>query len=92
MLIGEALEEIKSFTYLGSIIDERGGSDADVKAWTGRANTAFLQLKDRWTSKQLSTNVKVTIFNTRVKTDLSYGAETSITTTTIIKNDKSIYK
>ncbi|VDP33601.1 unnamed protein product [Schistosoma curassoni] len=85
MLIGEALEEIESIMYLGSIIDEGGGSNADVKARIGIAKKAFLQLKDRWTSKQLSTNIKVTIFNTNVKTVLSYGAKTSITTTTIIK-------
>ncbi|VDP38135.1 unnamed protein product [Schistosoma curassoni] len=29
---GEDLEDVKIFTYLGSIIDEQGGSDADVKA------------------------------------------------------------
>ncbi|VDP44944.1 unnamed protein product [Schistosoma margrebowiei] len=29
---GEDLEDVKSFTYLSSIIDEHGGSDADVKA------------------------------------------------------------
>ncbi|VDP60649.1 unnamed protein product [Schistosoma curassoni] len=29
---GEYLEDVKTFTYLGSIIDEQGGSDADVKA------------------------------------------------------------
>ncbi|VDO83743.1 unnamed protein product [Schistosoma margrebowiei] len=27
---GEDLEDVKTFTYLGSIIDEHGGSDADV--------------------------------------------------------------
>ncbi|VDP09438.1 unnamed protein product, partial [Schistosoma margrebowiei] len=29
---GEALEDVKTFTYLNSIIDEHGGSDEDVKA------------------------------------------------------------
>ncbi|VDO69256.1 unnamed protein product [Schistosoma curassoni] len=29
---GEDLENVKTFTYLVSIIDEQGGSDADVKA------------------------------------------------------------
>ncbi|VDO68162.1 unnamed protein product [Schistosoma margrebowiei] len=29
---GKDLEDVKTFTYLGSIIDEHGGSDADVKA------------------------------------------------------------
>ncbi|VDO95901.1 unnamed protein product [Schistosoma margrebowiei] len=82
-LDGETLEDVGSFTYLGSIIDERGCSDADVKARIGKAWTAFLQLKNIWNSKQLSTNIKVRIFNTNVKEVLLYGAET--TTTTIKK-------
>ncbi|VDP56926.1 unnamed protein product [Schistosoma margrebowiei] len=58
---------VEYFTYLGSIIDEQGGSDADVKARIGKARTAFLQLKNIWNSKQLSTNINVRIFNTNVK-------------------------
>ncbi|VDP01682.1 unnamed protein product [Schistosoma margrebowiei] len=84
-LDGETLEDIESFTYLGSIIDEQGGSDADVKARIGKARTAFLQLKNTWNSKQLSTNIKVIISNTNVKAVLLYGAETWRTTTTTIK-------
>ncbi|VDO79393.1 unnamed protein product, partial [Schistosoma margrebowiei] len=84
-LDGETLENVESFTYLGSIIDEQGGSDADVKARIGKARTAFLQLKNIWNSKQLSTNIKVRIFNTNVKAVLLYGAETWRTTTTTIK-------
>ncbi|VDP17203.1 unnamed protein product [Schistosoma margrebowiei] len=75
-LDGETLEEVESFTYLGSIIDEQGGSDADVKKRIGKARTAFLQLKNIWNSKQLSTNIKVRIFNTNVKAVLLYGDET----------------
>ncbi|VDP27836.1 unnamed protein product [Schistosoma mattheei] len=60
------MEDVESFTYLGSIIDEQGGSDAGVKARIGKARAAFLQLKDIWNSKQLSTNIKVRIFNTNV--------------------------
>ncbi|VDP51244.1 unnamed protein product [Schistosoma margrebowiei] len=66
-LDGETLKNVKSFTYLGSIIDEQGGSDADVKARIGKARTAFIQLKNIRNSKQLSTNIKVRIFNTNVK-------------------------
>ncbi|VDO64609.1 unnamed protein product [Schistosoma margrebowiei] len=84
-LDGETLENVESFIYLGSIIDEQGGSDADVKARMGKARTAFLQLKNIWNSKQLSTNIKVRIFNTNVKAVLLYGAETWRTTTTTIK-------
>ncbi|VDO76153.1 unnamed protein product [Schistosoma margrebowiei] len=41
---GETLENVKSFTFLGSIIDEKGGSYADVKARVGEARTTFPQL------------------------------------------------
>ncbi|VDO48953.1 unnamed protein product [Schistosoma margrebowiei] len=75
-LDGDALKDVKSFTYLGSIIDEHFGSDADMKVRIGKAGAAFLQLKDIWNSKQLSTNTKVIIFNTNVKIVLLYGAET----------------
>ncbi|VDO93840.1 unnamed protein product [Schistosoma margrebowiei] len=85
-LDGQTLEDIGSFTHLGSIIDEQGGSKADVKVRTGKAMTAFLQLKNIWNSKQLSTNIKLRIFNTNVKAVPLYGAETWRTTTTTIKN------
>ncbi|VDO56161.1 unnamed protein product [Schistosoma margrebowiei] len=81
----EDLEDVKTFTYLGSIIDEQGGSDADLKARIGKARAAYLQLRNIWNSKQLSTNTKVRIFNTNVKTVLLYGAETWRTTKAIIQ-------
>ncbi|VDO83872.1 unnamed protein product [Schistosoma margrebowiei] len=81
---GEDLEDVKTFTYLGSIIDEQGGSDADVKAQTVKARAAYLQSKNIWNSKQLATNTKVRIFNTNVKTVLLYGAETWRITKAII--------
>ncbi|VDP78093.1 unnamed protein product [Schistosoma mattheei] len=49
---------MESFMYLGNIIDERGGSDVDVKVRIGKASAAFLQLDNIWNSKQLSTNIK----------------------------------
>ncbi|VDP00760.1 unnamed protein product [Schistosoma margrebowiei] len=82
---GEDLKDVKTFTYLGGIIDEHGGSDADVKARIGKARVAYLQLKNIWNSKQLSTNIKVRIFNTNVKTVLLYGAETWRTKKAIIQ-------
>ncbi|VDO99410.1 unnamed protein product [Schistosoma margrebowiei] len=82
---GEYLEDVKTFTYLGSIIDDHGGSDADVKARIGKARAAYLQLKNIWNSKQLSTNTKVRIFNTNVKTVQLYGAETWRTTKATIQ-------
>ncbi|VDO70642.1 unnamed protein product [Schistosoma margrebowiei] len=68
-LDGEALEDVKSFTYLSSIIDVHGGSDADVKARIGETGTAYPQLKNICNSKQHnSNNIKVRIFSTNIKT------------------------
>ncbi|VDP02950.1 unnamed protein product [Schistosoma margrebowiei] len=55
-LDGDVFEDVKTFTYLGSIIDEHGGSDADVKARIGKARAPYLQLNNIWNSKQLSVN------------------------------------
>ncbi|VDP39085.1 unnamed protein product [Schistosoma curassoni] len=48
---GEALHDAKIFTYLGSIIDEHGGSDAYVNARISKARAAYLQLNNIWNSK-----------------------------------------
>ncbi|VDO55081.1 unnamed protein product [Schistosoma margrebowiei] len=84
-LDGEALKDIKTFTYLGSIIDEHGGSDEDVKARIGKARSTYLQLKNISKSKQLSINTKLTILNTNINTVTPCGKQTRRTTTTIIK-------
>ncbi|VDO94481.1 unnamed protein product [Schistosoma curassoni] len=81
----ESPEDVKSFTYLGSIIDEQARSDAHVKARIGKARIAFLHLKNIWNLKQLSTNIKVKIFNMNVNTVLLYGVKSWRTTKTIIK-------
>ncbi|VDP74186.1 unnamed protein product [Schistosoma curassoni] len=53
---GDDLEDVKTFTYLGSIIDEHGGSDEDMKARIGKTRAAYIQLRNIWNSKQLSVN------------------------------------
>ncbi|VDP44786.1 unnamed protein product [Schistosoma mattheei] len=82
---GKDLEDVKTFTHLGSIVDEHGGSDADVKARIGKAKAAYLQLRNIWNSKQMSTNTKVRVFNTNVKTVQLYGVESWRTTKAIIQ-------
>ncbi|VDO61706.1 unnamed protein product [Schistosoma margrebowiei] len=66
-LNGKDLEYVELFTYLDSILNEQGGSDADVKTKSGKASAAFLQLRNIWNSKQLSINIKIRIFNTNIK-------------------------
>ena len=70
------IEEVTSFTYLGSIIDGSGGTISDVKARIGKARVAFQQLKSVWRSGNISTKTKLRIFNSNVKSVLLYGSET----------------
>ena len=43
----EAIEEMDHFTYLGSVADTHGGTEANVKGRIGKASVEFLQLKKR---------------------------------------------
>ena len=69
-----------AFTYLGSIIDKKGGTDADVRTRIGKARTAYLQLRNIWSTKVVSIRTKIRLFNSNIKSVLLYGAETWRTT------------
>jgi len=73
---GEQLHEVNSFTYLGSVINDQGGTDQDVQARIQKARTAFAMLKNIWQSRKISQKTKLRIFNTNVKAVLLYGSET----------------
>ena len=75
-LDNEDIENVASFTYLGSVITVDGGTERDVLVRIGKARTAFLLLRPVWRSKELSQRTKLRIFNTNVKSVLMYGAET----------------
>lgn len=70
------LEEVDTFTYLGSVINKQGGADEDIKMRIGKARAVFMSLKNIWKSKQISQKTKVRLFNSNVKSVLLYGSET----------------
>jgi hypothetical protein len=72
----EALDEVESFTYLGSAVDKQGGTDADVKTRVSKARAAFIQLRNIWSSRVISRHTKIRLFDSNVKSVLLYGAET----------------
>ncbi|VDP22562.1 unnamed protein product [Schistosoma margrebowiei] len=45
------LEDVDTFIYLASIIDEQKECDADVEVRIGKTRSKFLQLKNIWNSK-----------------------------------------
>ena len=89
MLEGEALEEVESFAYLGSVVDKLGGTDADMKVRIRKAKAAFHQLKKVSGFSELPRNTKIRIFNSMLKPVLLYSAETWSTTVTTMKKIQS---
>jgi hypothetical protein len=61
------LEEIKSFTYLGSVISQQGGTDANVKTRIGKARASYKALKNIWRSHLISIRTKIHLFNSKVR-------------------------
>ena len=58
----ERIEEADEFTYLGSILSKKGGTDEDMQARIGKARQAFAMLKLTWPSTVLTTGTKLRIF------------------------------
>jgi hypothetical protein len=77
--------EVEAFTYLGSVVDRKGNTDADVRERIGKARAVFVQPKNISSSKELSLKTNVRLFNTNVKSVLLYGSETWRTTVATIK-------
>ncbi|XP_048488893.1 uncharacterized protein LOC125491311 [Plutella xylostella] len=73
---GEAVERVNKFTYLGSVVDPHGGTEADIDARINKARSAFAQLKPVWDSSVIARRTKVRIFESNVKSVLLYGCET----------------
>ena len=84
-LEGNNLEDVDSFCYLGSILDKRGGTEADIKARISKAQISFKSLNNIWKAKEISVKTKLRIFNSNVKSVLMYGCETWATTKSCTK-------
>ena len=70
---GRNIEEVTSFTYLGSIINSEGGTDEDIKIRIQKARAAFIMMSRIWKSKEIGLRTKIRLFNSNVKAVLLYG-------------------
>ena len=78
------LEDVTSFTYLGTVINIEGGSEEDAKARIGKARTTCNILNKIWETKNIPIKTKLKIFNSNVESTLLYGSETWKTTSNIL--------
>ena len=83
--VGEAVERVSEFKYLGSIINETGGIDEDITARIRKAQSTFSMLMPVWKEKCIRLQTKLRIFNTNLKSTLLYGSETWRSTKLLIK-------
>ena len=56
--------EVESFRCLGSIVDTRGGTYADVKTRISKARAAFHILINAWKSRVIDKTTIIRLFNT----------------------------
>lgn len=79
-LQGQLIEDVNSFSYLGSTICKDGGSSADIADRINKARTAFHSLHRIWRANNITTTTKLKIFDSSVKSVLLYGCSTWSTT------------
>ena len=79
------IEDVSSFTYLGSTVSTTGETDDDVKARIRKARVAFNILQTMCKSRDITTSVKLQLFNSNVKSVLLYGSETWRTSKSMLR-------
>jgi hypothetical protein len=72
----EAIERVDDFLYLGSKIDENGGTLLGIQQRINKARDAFSRLKNIWSASNINLQLKIKLFNACVKSVLLYGCET----------------
>ena len=61
LIDGKDVEDVDSFTYLGSIVSKTGGVEQDIRARVGKARSSFNKLTKVWKSSQYSIRTKTRV-------------------------------
>ncbi|MGA9038985.1 MAG: reverse transcriptase domain-containing protein, partial [Terriglobales bacterium] len=85
--INDMIEKVSEFRYLGSLMSSY---QADFNERKHKARCVFWSMKKVWNSKEISTDLKIKIFNVTCIPVLLYGCETWILTEKL-KSDLDIF-
>ena len=77
------IEDVSSI--LGSTVSTTRGTDDAVKARTGKVRVGFNILQKIWKSRDITTSVKLQLFNRNVKSVLLYGSQTWRTSKSMLR-------
>ena len=72
---GQDLHNTATFTYLGSLISQTGGTSNDICSRLNKARYTFNNLNVIWSSAQYSKETKLSIYQSCVLPILLYGSE-----------------
>ena len=72
---GEDLPITENFTYHGSTVSNKGGSETDIKNRINKARNVFRSLNNVWKSSQYSKKPKLKLYQSCVLSTLLYGSE-----------------
>lgn len=72
---GEEIEEVDSFTYLGSDVNKTGGAAEDIRKRIGKAWAAYFRLSKVWRNTNIFTRTKVKLLKSNVVSVLLFGCE-----------------
>ena len=76
LIPGERVKEVDEFTYLGSVVSKKGGTDEEIQACIGKARQVFAMLKPIWRITALTARTMLRDFGSNVKAVLLCGSET----------------
>ena len=74
-ILGETLECVDSFTYIGSVISTDGSAQKGIKNRLSKDRNAFANIRPVWRSSVYSIRAKLNLYNSIVKCVLLYGSE-----------------
>ena len=76
----QALEVADHFTYLGSIISSNLSLDSEINKHIAKAASVMARLSKRvWLNNQLTSNIKLQVYQACVLSTLLYGSESWVT-------------
>ena len=73
---GEAVKQVRTFRYLGSLMDEDGRCDAEIRSRIGMGKANFGQMRRILTSMSLSIGIRLRILKCYIWSVMLYGCET----------------
>ena len=72
---GEELKQVKSFKYLGSLINNKGGCEKEVQARVSASWMKWREVKTVLNDKRMPMRLKAKIYTTMVRPVMTYGSE-----------------